>query len=578
MVPMPTDFDPCLLAGAPWDRATTTSAAAATGAWVAATTPAGRWSVRLRPTQRSGTMSAWRCRSGPTLTSSTRSISTSPRRRLRSSRRWRPSQAAIPWYGSLHRGGGRKSAYSTTLFEESRRSVARFVGCDNADDVVFVRNTTEAANLLAVALPPGTRVLCSSFEHHANLLPWRQHRVTHLPFTTTAAALLAAAADALEEAERAGDPFSLVAITRRLERHRRGAAGRRGRPPRPRAGRARLRRRRAARTAPPDRPPRARSRLPRLLRAQGLRAVRHRCARLAGGRARRRIAAPARRRRRPDRHARGRRLGRDAETVRGRHAQPARCRRARRGLQRPHVLRDGGRRRGGAARSRRALGRSRRDRRRAQLHHVAGCARPRRRRRVHGRGLGGARARRSSGRPRDRRARRIVLRPSASSPTCSASRALETAHLLHETECGEDVIDSRRRSRQRRARHDAGRHRRLPRRARRGRGSRARRLRRPCDRCRFPPHRSSSWCNRSDNDGRRRRGVHGTGVRRPRRVGAALGGASARPRTRGTWPSRRTRRPRERSSTRASSSRRRRQRASASATATRSSPTGRTPR
>ena len=91
--------------------------------------------------------------------------------------------------------------------------MARFVGCDNADDVVFVRNTTEAANLLAVALPPGTRVLCSSFEHHANLLPWRQHRVTHLPFTTTAAAFLAAAADALEEAERAGDPFSLVAIT-----------------------------------------------------------------------------------------------------------------------------------------------------------------------------------------------------------------------------------------------------------------------------------------------------------------------------------------------------------------------------
>ena len=122
-------------------------------------------------------------------------------------------QAAIPWYGSLHRGGGRKSAYSTTLFEEARLAVARFVGCDNADDVVFVRNTTEAANLLAVALPPGTRVLCSSFEHHANLLPWRQHRVTHLPFTTTAAAFLAAAADALEEAERAGDPFSLVAIT-----------------------------------------------------------------------------------------------------------------------------------------------------------------------------------------------------------------------------------------------------------------------------------------------------------------------------------------------------------------------------
>ena len=122
-------------------------------------------------------------------------------------------QQAIPWYGSLHRGGGRKSAVSTTLFEEARASVARFVGCADADSVVFVRNTTEAANLLAVALPIGTRVLCSPFEHHANLLPWRQHRVTHLPFTTTAADFLEAVAHSLEAADRAGDPFSLVAIT-----------------------------------------------------------------------------------------------------------------------------------------------------------------------------------------------------------------------------------------------------------------------------------------------------------------------------------------------------------------------------
>ena len=122
-------------------------------------------------------------------------------------------QEAIPWYGSLHRGGGRKSAVSTTLFEEARGSVARFVGCADADNVVFVRNTTEAANLLAVALPTGTRVLCSPFEHHANLLPWRQHRVTHLPFTETAADFLEAVVHALEAAGGAGDPFSLVAIT-----------------------------------------------------------------------------------------------------------------------------------------------------------------------------------------------------------------------------------------------------------------------------------------------------------------------------------------------------------------------------
>ena len=122
-------------------------------------------------------------------------------------------QEAIPWYGSLHRGGGRKSAVSTTRFEEARESVARFVCCEDAGDVVFVRNTTEAANLLAAALPAATRVLCSPFEHHANLLPWRQHRVTYLPFTTTAAGLVEVVAAALEEAERNSDPFSLVAIS-----------------------------------------------------------------------------------------------------------------------------------------------------------------------------------------------------------------------------------------------------------------------------------------------------------------------------------------------------------------------------
>jgi selenocysteine lyase/cysteine desulfurase len=122
-------------------------------------------------------------------------------------------QRALPWYGSLHRGGGRKSAESTALFEQARAAVAAFAGCVDPAQVVFVRNTTEAANLLSVALPPETRVLCSPFEHHANLLPWRLHRVEHLPFTPTAAAFVETATAALAEADAAGDPFALVAIT-----------------------------------------------------------------------------------------------------------------------------------------------------------------------------------------------------------------------------------------------------------------------------------------------------------------------------------------------------------------------------
>ncbi len=375
----------------------------------------------------------------PDPTSSTRSTSTSPRRRLRSSRRSRPSRRRSRGTAASTAAAGRKSAYSTTLFEEARCSVARFVGCDDADDVVFVRNTTEAANLLAVALPPGTRVLCSSFEHHANLLPWRQHRVTHLPFTTTAAAFLAAAADALEEAERAGDPFSLVAIT--------GASNVTGEVP-PVAEVARLAHARgalvfvdAAQLAPHRRIDLHE------LGADFLAFSGHKVyapfgtgvlVSPADGLAER-IAAAPRRRRRAARHARRCRLGRDAAAVRGRDAEPARGRRARGGLRRARVVRHGCRRRARAAARERALGRARRDRRRATAPPVDGCARSRRCRRVHRRRAG---RRTSSGRiwptagSPSEPARSAPIR---SSPTCSASSAADTARLLHEAECGEDV-------------------------------------------------------------------------------------------------------------------------------------------
>ena len=42
---------------------------------------------------------------------------------------------------------------------------------------MFVRNTTEAINVLSASLPEGTRVLSTPVEHHANMLPWRRHDV-----------------------------------------------------------------------------------------------------------------------------------------------------------------------------------------------------------------------------------------------------------------------------------------------------------------------------------------------------------------------------------------------------------------
>jgi selenocysteine lyase/cysteine desulfurase len=116
----------------------------------------------------------------------------------------------MPWCSSVHRGSGIKSQVATEAFEGARDVVAEFVGAAPGDTVVFVRNTTEAINVLAAALPPGTRVLSTPVEHHANMLPWRRHDVGLLPFTASPDELLAAC----ERALRAARPrIELIAVT-----------------------------------------------------------------------------------------------------------------------------------------------------------------------------------------------------------------------------------------------------------------------------------------------------------------------------------------------------------------------------
>jgi selenocysteine lyase/cysteine desulfurase len=121
--------------------------------------------------------------------------------------------AFLPWYGSVHRGGGRRSEVSTEAYEQARASAARFIDCPSDSTVVFVRNTTEAANVLSSALPRYSRVLCSPIEHHANLLPWRGHEVDHLPFTSSLGAFLEATEAALARAATNGRPYRLLAVT-----------------------------------------------------------------------------------------------------------------------------------------------------------------------------------------------------------------------------------------------------------------------------------------------------------------------------------------------------------------------------
>jgi selenocysteine lyase/cysteine desulfurase len=123
---------------------------------------------------------------------------------------WDAVEAFLPWYSSVHRGSGVKSQISTAAYEDARDTVAHFVGARVDDAVVFVRNTTEAINVLSAVLAPGTRVLSSPVEHHSNMLPWRRHDLRQLPFTRSPDELL----DACERALRSARPrIDLVAVT-----------------------------------------------------------------------------------------------------------------------------------------------------------------------------------------------------------------------------------------------------------------------------------------------------------------------------------------------------------------------------
>ena len=81
---------------------------------------------------------------------------------------------------NVHRGVHALGERATEIFEGAREAVARLVGADPRG-VVFVRNTTEAINLVAQAfarerLGPGDRIVCTEMEHHSNLVPWQRVR------------------------------------------------------------------------------------------------------------------------------------------------------------------------------------------------------------------------------------------------------------------------------------------------------------------------------------------------------------------------------------------------------------------
>jgi len=79
---------------------------------------------------------------------------------------------------NIHRGVHTLSQQATDLYEAARARVHTFLHADAAMDVVFVRGTTEAINLVAYAwgqdhLKAGDEILITEMEHHANIVPWQ---------------------------------------------------------------------------------------------------------------------------------------------------------------------------------------------------------------------------------------------------------------------------------------------------------------------------------------------------------------------------------------------------------------------
>ncbi|MFB6982872.1 aminotransferase class V-fold PLP-dependent enzyme [Streptomyces scopuliridis] len=124
---------------------------------------------------------------------------------------WDDVAAYAPYYGSVHRGAGYLSQLSTDLFENSRRTVAEFLGCRPDDQVVFTRSTTDSLNLLAAVVPAECEVFVFETEHHASLLPWRDARVTYLNAPRTPGEAVATLERAL--AGRGAEGPALVCVT-----------------------------------------------------------------------------------------------------------------------------------------------------------------------------------------------------------------------------------------------------------------------------------------------------------------------------------------------------------------------------
>ncbi|MBC8647826.1 MAG: aminotransferase class V-fold PLP-dependent enzyme, partial [Thermoanaerobaculia bacterium] len=82
------------------------------------------------------------------------------------------------FYANVHRGVHQLSVDSTEAYEAVREKVRAYINAGETREIIFVRGTTEAINLVAQTygrrnVGPGDEVVISALEHHSNIVPWQ---------------------------------------------------------------------------------------------------------------------------------------------------------------------------------------------------------------------------------------------------------------------------------------------------------------------------------------------------------------------------------------------------------------------
>jgi cysteine desulfurase / selenocysteine lyase len=79
---------------------------------------------------------------------------------------------------NIHRGVYKISELATTAFIESKKKVVKYIGAASMEEIIYVKNTTEAINLVALGwgsanVKKGDHILITEMEHHSNIVPWQ---------------------------------------------------------------------------------------------------------------------------------------------------------------------------------------------------------------------------------------------------------------------------------------------------------------------------------------------------------------------------------------------------------------------